>query len=120
MFSRRELVIRRPSENFSITGASARYSVRMDEVGDQSAPAGPRSCSSPAASRARTAGRWTTSCACHGWAGTRTVPSGRAGPSPANGARRSSALSSSDESELTTDGSAANQCSGNAPRVSGE
>ena len=51
--TRTELVMRTPSDSLSMNGASARYTVRTDEVADQGRPWGPRSASSPAPSRAR-------------------------------------------------------------------
>jgi hypothetical protein len=44
--------MRTPSDSLSMNGASARYTVRTDEVADQGRPWGPRSASSPASSSA--------------------------------------------------------------------
>lgn len=57
--TRTELVMRTPSDSLSMNGASARYTVRTDEVADQGRPWGPRSASSPAASVPR-AESWAT------------------------------------------------------------
>ena len=55
--TRTELVIRAPSDSLSMNGASARYTVRTDEVGDQGRPGGrgPPAARPPAARRPRAA-----------------------------------------------------------------
>src|SRR3954451_17761832 len=64
--SRRELVIRRPSDSFSITDRSGWKTVRSEDVGYHCTPCGPSALTRPDAISEATRGRETTDAACHG------------------------------------------------------
>lgn len=124
-FSRRELVMCRPSESLSMAGAPPRRTVRTEDVGCHAGPQAPRSLTSPASRRAATSGRCSTARNCQGCRGRRAYPSGAAGPSAARRAVSAGAVtgrprSVQAESVPSTEGATASQCSGKEPRSSGE
>ncbi len=117
-FSRRELVIRRPSDSLSIHGVPGRQTVRTELVGCQGSPCWPRSVSRPWSSSSATAGRSVSSRACQGCSGSAAVPGGSGRPYSSAVIR--SAGVPVPESAASRPRSTAHQCSRNEPCSSGE
>ncbi len=126
-FSRRELVIRRPSDSLSMT-AGARPVDGAHRGGR--VPAGRRAGRGRAAARRRAGrarrGGGASSRACQGCSGSAAVPGGQGGARPGQpggqpvGGDRAAALGPRRSRWPAAERSTAIQCSGKAPRGSGE